>query len=250
MVSQRNEAFQANWQRFTRLDETSDILASERIGDRRWRWLLPDIAFVIPVVDEAAVAQCIEWQQALHQWFEYEPQPPERLHITLHYVGDLRRHFWQWRLTTWGRASLRKLAERAGAALADVAPFEVLIGPLNAFPGGLFAEVHGDDHQLDRMRDAIKAALPWRASLLYIGRAYLPHVTLGYWGHQPVGPLVNALRRYREIDAVPLRVERVKFTIYARDAVPLRSDVLRTAREEVIAEYRLQPADVSENMGG
>lgn len=238
-MSHRDEAFQANWQRFTRLAETSDTLADERIGDRRWRWRLPDIAFVIPVENEAAVARCVEWQQALRQWFEYEPQPADRLHITLHYLGDLRHHFWQWRLTTWGRASLRKLAEQTRVALAEFGPFEVLIGPLNAFPGGLFAEVHGDDGQLDRMRNAIKAALPWRASLLYIGRAYLPHVTLGYWGRQPVDPLVQALSRYRDIDPVPLRVERVKFTIYARDAVPLRRDVLRTAREEVIAKYDL-----------
>lgn len=237
----RRTAFQATWERFTRISETVDSLADERVGDRRWRWRLPDIAFIIPIDDEDVIAQCVQWQQALRAFFDYHPQPPERLHITLHYVGDLRRNWWEWRRTTWSRASLPQLAERVRWVFASLQPFTVEIGPLSAFPTALFAEVH-DGNQLDRMRDALIAALPRRASLLFADREYLPHVTLGYWGLQAVPDVVNALEAYRQAPPVSYRVERVKFTTYIRDSVPLQPDILARAREEILTEYKLTGA--------
>lgn len=233
-----DDAFQANWDQFVKLSETFDTLVDERHGDRRWRWLLPDIALIVPVDDDRVVARCQEWQQAFAEHFDYDPQPANRLHITLHYLGDLRRHIWQWRLTTWRRTTLSDFVPRIREALADIQPFEVTVGPLNAFPVVLFAEVH-DDGQLRAMRTRILDVLPRRAKLLHSPGNYLPHITLGYWGKRAVAPIVELISQYRDSDPVRLRVDRVKFSTYSRTLVPLQHDVLRTAREDVIAEYRL-----------
>jgi len=235
---QRDGAFQAVFDRFSGLSETVDILADERSGARRWRWLMPDIAFIIPIDDEAVITQCQTWQRALGHYLDYDPQPAHRLHITLHYLGDLRRYFWQWRLTTWRRAALDGFVPHIRAALTAVPPFEVTIGPLNAFSSVLFAEVH-DAGQLTALRARLLSALPRRAALLHPSQHYLPHITLGYWGKRAIAPLAVALEPYRQVDPLHLRIERVKFTTYARVLEPLRRDVLSTATEDIIAEYHL-----------
>ncbi|MBN1966947.1 MAG: hypothetical protein JW910_20005, partial [Anaerolineae bacterium] len=62
----------------------------------------------------------------------------------------------------------------------------------------------------------------------------------GLWGKQPAPPLVEAMRPFRRVEPVTLRVEQVHLTIYTRDNVPLRRDMLRVAEEEIIATYRLR----------
>lgn len=234
----RENSFRSSWDQFTGLSETFDTLVDERLGERRWRWLLPDIALIIPVDDERVIARCQEWQQTFASHFDYDPQPVDRLHITLHYMGDLRLHFWQWRLTTWRRETLSGFVPRIGQVLVDIKPFDVMVGPLNAFPVVLFAEVH-DDGPLKAMRSRILDALPRRATLLHAPENYLPHITLGYWGKRAVAPLAKLIAQYREQEPVRLHVERVKFTTYSRTIVPLAHDVLRTASEDIIAEYHL-----------
>ncbi len=228
-------AFQRIWKRFSRLKTTRDEIANERaVGPR------PYLTFLIPLDDEAVRARCAAWQQALHAYLPYTPQPVERLHISLHYMGYLREGRWRWGLRSWQREMLPVLAERARAALRAFAPFEVWIGPLNAFAGVLIAEVHDPQGRLHAMRRALKRALPWRARLSYSPYPYMPHVTLGYWGKQPVAPLLRALRAYREVEPIRFRVRRVRFTVYRRDTVTNPSETLAQAQEEIVAEYMLQ----------
>ena len=239
----RNDAhaFRRIWERFVRLKTTRDELADGRSAAQR-----PYLTFLIPLDDEAARARCVAWQEALRPHLRYTPQPPERLHISLHYMGYLREQAWRWSLRTWQRSALPVLAERARPVLSAFAPFDVLIGPLNAFAGALIAEVHDPQGELHRMYAALKRALPWRARLGYSPYPYVPHVTLGYWGEQPAAPLVRALRRYREAEPVRFRVRRVRFTLYTRGMAVVPSDVLVEAQEEVLAEYVLQGTPAGE----
>lgn len=236
-MSHRDQVFQAMWRYFAQSETTVDVLAQERRVEPRF---LPDISFLMPVDDEAVIAQCRVWQAAFADRFQYLPQPLHYLHITLHYMGDLRRWYWQTGPTLWRRAVLPAIAEQIRAALENFPAFEVQIGPLTAFPSALVAEVHDPGAELDALRETLKAALPERAWPPSRFGGYVPHVTLGYWGEQPVAPLAAAIEPFRDDDPLPLRINRVKFTTYMRDPAALRPDVLVTAREEVIAGYQLR----------
>jgi len=238
----RSPVFAAKWEQFTRLRRTEDTVAHEQQGLRRWL-LLPFIAFVIPIEDPAVREQLVAWQNALRDTMPYTPQPVERAHVTLHYVGQLRTRSWLLLPNTWHRNSLRWMAARAQAALAQCHEFTIGIGPLNAFSNVLFAEVHdGPGECLRATRLRLRRALPLRARPSSPWN-YLPHVTLGFWGEQPAAPLVERLRPFREAEPVPLRVTCIRFTVYWRAAPPAAHDFLLRARQEVIAEYPLAPRD-------
>jgi len=213
-------------------------LASERRGLRRWL-LLPHIAFVIPIEDPVVMEQLVHWQEALRPWLLYDPQPEDRLHITLHYVGVLRSKPWLWLPHSWTRAALFQIAGQVRETLENIAAFELWLGPLNAFPNVLFAEVRDRDQCLRQLRIKLRRRLPVRARPPSPW-PYTPHITLGNWGRQPAAPLVKAMQPYRIVEPVPFRVARVRLTVYTRDSSPLRRDALRAAQEEVIADYQLK----------
>jgi 2'-5' RNA ligase len=236
-VLRQEQPYASKWEQFTRLGHTQDSLAAERRGLRRWL-LMPVVAFVIPVDDTAVIVQLTRWQNALRPWLPYDPQPAERLHITLHYAGGMRQRLWRWIPYSWNRAALPALAERVRPILTDVSCFEIRVGPLNTFPNALIAEVQDDRECLRALRTRLRRALPLRARPP-MPWPFLPHVTLGYWGKQPTAPLVNMIRPFREAEPVKLDIKRVLLTVYTRDATPPHSDVLRTAQEEVVAEFTL-----------
>ena len=227
------------WQRFCRLRWTQDNLAEERRGWRRWL-LRPVVAFIVPIDDAAVLAQLQSWQSALAPWLAYAPQPADRLHITLHIAGRLSP--WPWLLLPnfWRRRDLERLAEGVESLVRGMEVFAVGLGPLNAFPNALFAEVQDETDCLRTLRTGLRRTLPRRARPP-LRWPFVPHVTLGFWGRQPTGPLIAALTPFRSVQPVPLRVERVRLTIYAMDEGPSRVDLLRTAREEIIAEFVLKP---------
>lgn len=226
------------WQKFVQIASTEDSLAKERRFWRRWL-LLPHIAFLIPIDDPAAVEQLSEWQRAFEPWLKYDPQPAERLHITLHQVGTLRPSPWMLLPNTWQRDALFKLVARVEDAIQTLAPFEIGIGPLNAFPNALIAEIQDIHRCLQTLRARVRRALPLRARppSQWI---YAPHITLGYWGEQDAAPLIDRLRSFRMVEPQTTRVDRVKLTVYTRNTIPNKRDLLATAQEDVIAWFSLQ----------
>jgi 2'-5' RNA ligase len=238
MLLRRTRSYATIWERFGHLSQTQDSLALEHRG--LWRWLLlPQAAFVMPIDDPEATKHLTRWQEAFSPWLPYDPQPEDRLHITLQHVGLLRYKPWLWLPNSWRPAALSRLAEQVRAALESVEAFDLQLGPLNAFPNVLFAEVHDSDQCLRLLRTKLRRGLPMRARPPSRW-PYLPHVTLGNWGRQPAAPLVNALRPYRVAQPVPFRVTHVRLTVYTRNALPLRRDTLRVAQETVIADYQLK----------
>lgn len=233
------ERYAATWMRFARLNHTTDSLAQERRGYRRWL-LLPYLAFIIPITDVGAVAQLTAWQAALRPWLVYDPLNADQLHITLHMVGSLRYGLGMLMPHTWRRAALKGLAERAGMVIHGVAPLDLRLGPLNGFPNALVAEVQDDRQCLRLLRARLLRTLPARARPLRPW-PYLPHVTLGYWGRQAAQPIREALEPYRSADPVTCRVTRIEFTIYYRETGDVTPQAVNKAREEVIAAYTLGP---------
>jgi 2'-5' RNA ligase len=233
------QPYAAKWDQFTRLAITKDSLAADRRGLRRWL-SRPYITFIVPIDDPAVIRQLAAWQEALRPWLYYDPQPANRLHITLHYVGGLQRRIWL--PHTWRRAAVVALGQRARAALESQTPFTVRIGPLNAFSNALIAEVQDEQECLRMLRVKLRRALPLRARPVSPW-PYLPHITLGYWGEQPAAPVIAAVQPWRDVTPVSLDVERVRLTIYAlEDGAPHR-DTLLTAQERIITEFRLKGQD-------
>jgi 2'-5' RNA ligase len=237
-VSRYAQRYASLWNQFARLDQTRDSLAAERRGWRRWL-LHPYVGFVIQIDDQTVTNQLAEWQQAFRSWFQYDPIPPEQFHISLHHVGMLRGSGWPQLPNLWRRGALTQLAEQVREVLDGCPAFTVQAGPLNAFSNALFAEVQDDDHALRWLRAKVRKALPLRARPP-MPWAYVPHVTLGYWGKQPAAPIRDALRSYREIERVPFRVRLVEFTTYTIDPAPNRRDLFLTAQEDIIAAYHLK----------
>lgn len=161
-MQRRTLSFERTWEQFTQLNVTQDSLALEQHGVRRWL-MLPYLALLIPIDDPAVQAQLIAWQRAFTPWMDYDPQPADRLHVTLHYVGGLRYRSWVLLPHSWKRAALPRLADQMRAALQGFEPFTIVIGPLNAFASVLFAEVHDPDNCLRLLRATLRRALPLRA---------------------------------------------------------------------------------------
>lgn len=237
-MSPRAQPFAAKWHQFARLDYTSDMTTLRQRP--LWRVLqLPYVGVIIPIDDPAVVEQLVAWQDALRSFMAYDPQPVDKLHITVHYLGALRQRPWYLLPYSWRRASLPDLSACIEQAVRSSPPFDVRIGPLNAFPNALIAEVHECERRCLRMlRANIRRALPLRARPP-APWSYLPHITLGLWGTQDVAPIVEALRPYRDAEPLTFRVTCVKFTVYTRDDDPLDPHYLKNASEELIGEFEL-----------
>ena len=230
--------FDGLWQRFSQLAYTSDTLNTWSI---RWRrWLTPiSASFIIPIADSTISRYLIEAQQPLAPYMTYTPQPAEKLHITLRLVGYVRAGLML--PDTWTRSELHALANHARTLFAKFPPFEVRVGPINAFPNVAIAEVH-DEGQLRLLETAIGELIP-KARRTRRPYPLIPHVTLGYFGRRPAAPIIEALRPLRSLPPMLLTVDRVALTLYYRrgGSYPTKY-LLRHSVEEVIATLPLKSA--------
>lgn len=223
--------FDTIWQRFTRLSHTTDTLST---WSMRWRrWLTPaNISFIVPITDPVVSSYLIEAQRRLVPYMTYTPQPPGKLHITVRLLGYLRAGLPL--PETWRRSELQALANHAQTLFAKLPVFDVRVGPINAFPNVAIAEVH-DEGQLRLLETAVNELIP------HIHRTpqpypLIPHITLGYFGRRPTGPIIDALRPLRNLPALPLIVDSVALTLYYRSSGSYPSKyLLHQSVEEVVA---------------
>lgn len=222
--------FDALWLRFHLLHSTTDTINSW--SARLRRWIRPiNISFIVPIEDEAVSHYLGTTQEILRPFMKYAPQPSDKLHITIYQVGYLRRGLAL--PGTWTRAELSKIASFASQNSAFMDPFEVIIGPMNAFPNVAIAEVH-DNGNLRLLRAIVAKAVP---PLMRELPAYplIPHVTLGYFGHRPAAPIREALEPLRQMKPIRMRVDRVVMTMYYRKPGPHEpTQALQHSVEEVL----------------
>jgi 2'-5' RNA ligase len=224
--------FEAMWQRFERLPYTTDTMGTWTA--RFQRYLKPiNVSFIVPIEDQAICHYLGEAQMALMPHMYYEPQPPDKLHITLYQLGYLQTtgfHF----PGTFSRAELASIANRAREYLALFKPFDVQIGPINAFPNVAIAEVH-DQGRLRLLSNLIIQTVPRGLGVLP-RYPLIPHITLGYFGRQPAPPVRNVIRPLRRMKPVIMQIDRVDMTLYYGKAGPYeRPHALVHSHEEVIA---------------
>ena len=230
--------FDALWQRFGLLSSTSETLNTWPI---RWRrWLTPiNVSFIIPVADAAISQYLIDAQKSLAPYMTYTPQPAEKLHITLRLVGYVRAGLLL--PDTWTRSELHALSNHARTLFAKFPPFEVQVGPINAFPNVAIAEVH-DEGQLRLLETAIGELIP-KARRTRRPYPLIPHITLGYFGRRPAAPIIEVMRPLRNLPSMPLAVDRVALTLYYQRGGSYPSKyLLRHSVEEVIATLPLKSA--------
>jgi 2'-5' RNA ligase len=231
--------FDSLWRRFERLSSTTDTLGSWTMRLRRW--LLPvNVSFIVPIEDHHIADYLGRVQKLLRPNLFYAPQPTEMLHITLYQIGYLRslpiRLF-----KGWSPGQLHQIADLAGQYLALLKPFEVQIGPINAFPNVAIAEVH----DMGKLRLLYKIVAQSISPVLAPLPPYplIPHITLGYFGTRPAAPIRNLIRPLRNWPALNYTVDHVKLTLYYRKPghyVP--SEALLHSVEEVIASMPIGAA--------
>ena len=156
------------------------------LPNRLRRWLTPvNVSFVIGIEDEAVCRYLMDAQEALIKHMDYAPQPQDKLHITVYQVGYLRTGLVL--PGTWTPEQLHQIAGLARETLTYIDPFDVLVGPFNAFPNVAIAEVR-DEGKIRLLRAAVSQTVPRLARPL---PAYplIPHVTLGYFGRKPAIPI-------------------------------------------------------------
>jgi 2'-5' RNA ligase len=218
------------WRRFERLNSTTDTMSSWR---NQWQRLLTpvNVSFIIPVEDSVVCDYLGRAQQALRPYMGYDPQPSDKLHITLYQVGFLkqgRRPF----SGRWSRPQLDRIASLAREYLQLLRPFDVTIGPINAFSNVAIAEVR-DGGRLRFLRDVLTQALPRRI----VAPTYplIPHITLGYFGKQPAAPIRNVLRPMHTWGPLSFTVDRVYLTLYYRKPGPYpRKLALQNSVEDIL----------------
>jgi 2'-5' RNA ligase len=227
--------FDKLWTRFKRLRYTTDSINS---WQARWqRWLTPiNVSIIVPIEDEAVCQYIIAAQEALRPFMSYAPQPHDKLHITVYQVGYLRTGLAL--PGTWTREALGRIQSQAGRNLRLIEPFNVQVGPFNAFPNVAIAEVH-DEGKLRLLRAVVARAMPPLSRPLPT-LPLIPHVTLGYFGLRPAGPIHQAMLPLRRVPPVVMRVDRLDMTLYYRKPGPHDpSRALVHSTEEVIATLRL-----------
>lgn len=137
-----------------------------------------------------------------------EPLAADEFHVTVQTVG---------RATGLDPSGVRALRAAARAALADVAPFALLLGGVNAFPDNPFVEARG-----------WRPLLEVRARLRAVHRATLgeeppgpehavPHLSLAYVRRPaPAAPLAGAAAALRDEPVGRLGVRSVELVCLAR----------------------------------
>lgn len=231
--------FDAEWQRFERLAYTTDTFRN--LPARVRRWITPvNVSFIIPIEDQVVCAYLSRAQEALKPHMAYAPQPADKLHITLFQLGFLRSIPFQVR-GGWSRTQLDQIAHLVGQYMSLVTPFEVQIGPVNAFPNVAFVEVH-DLGKLRLLSGVVSQAIP-PLQLRLPRFPMVPHVTLGFFGRRPAAPIRNTLRPMRNWPPVSFRVEHVDLTLYYPQPGPYSlSRILQHSVEEVIVTLPLGEA--------
>jgi 2'-5' RNA ligase len=223
--------FDLMWQRFQRLSRTTDSL--NKWSARFKRWLTPvNVSFVIPINDPTVCDYLCRAQEALRPHLQYDPQPADKLHITLFQLGYLKQtplpipHLWK-------KAQLYKIATLAQEYLRLMESLDVEVGPINAFPNVAIAEVR-DQGRLRLLRRLISRAIP--PMLLPLNFPLIPHITLGYFGSQPTTPICETILPMRNWPHLPLKIDHVEMTLYYRKPELYKpSEALIHSEERVMA---------------
>ncbi len=168
--------------------------------------------------DAAATARIAAVRQSLTDAGIGHVIPSEFLHVTVQSLGNL------------GEGGLTgQIADELGAAvtgaLAECAPFSVVLGAVNTFHGAAFIEVHeaSDGAPLHAMQRAVVDALVaanW-VPVRHPERPYVPHLSICYYDRDySVRQVADALSSHRSETFGSLRVDAIELVRIVGNGTP------------------------------
>jgi len=149
--------------------------------------IAPDLAapqrlFIALWPDPATRAAIARWQQAWNWPLHAAPVKAERLHLTLHFLGDVSAH---------------RVGEIAQGLRRPFEPFELALGHGEVWPNGVAVlESAGTPLQLERLHTALRDAVT-ALGFAVDTRPFRPHVTLSRRAGGAKPPAQNARLRWR-----------------------------------------------------
>lgn len=201
------------WEAFTRAPGTAD----GRHDTPRWRGSSgPYAACVVRVPAELLQPQLSGIRDRLRGLSEARLHPDHFLHIMLQELGFVVPH--PSRRDEISSVRLEEFAQSAIEPVSSTAPFEIALGPVNAFEDAVFLET-GGGARLSKLHSRLfeLAAIPSEPDF-----SYLPHCTLAHFtGIASTASAVAALTPFRSEPLGVLRVTEVEIvTMDATETYP------------------------------
>jgi 2'-5' RNA ligase len=205
VTSETSASFEDAWRRFR---ETASVRVGSGIEDEWVQGRAQLLAFMVRILDHrirSAIAGLVEKLRGLPCLDLY---PEDCWHITVKMVGF--HVVKKTRPDEVLRRDIGPILYAAERALAGQPPFDVEMGPVNAFQDAIFLEVH-DDGRLKALHQRLLAALSRYPRFAQDGDSYLPHLTLArYVSQEGLAALKERLAPLRSDKLGPLPVRRVE----------------------------------------
>ena len=222
--------FESAWRRFQDADSLR-LLESTL----EWEWTrgrTDYFAFLIAVSDEAVREYCSRMIAEVAGIAGVDPYPERYWHLTIKGVGFLAEE--PSGEDEVSAADVERLAEAVRPALESQAPFEVTVGPVNAFAEVVMLEAH-DGGATRCLNLALLESAPDLQRYAVDGEMFLPHVSIArFSSNEGLAELKETLGRLRETgEAGP--------TFTATEALLIRAHLAREAPEfDLVAHYPLR----------
>ncbi len=200
--SELQTSYRRVWEAFTRAPGTAD----GRHDTPRWRGSTgPYAACIVRVPADMMQPQLSGVRDQLEHLSEVRLHPDHFLHIMLQELGFVVPH--PSRPDEISRDRLEEFAQSAVDPVSNASPFEITLGPVNAFEDAVFLEIGGGT-RLIRLHHRLfeLAAIPSDPDY-----PYLPHCTVAHFtGVSSTANAVAAISPFRSAPLGTLRVTEVE----------------------------------------
>lgn len=212
--SELQSSYRRVWEAFTRTPSTAD----GRHDTPRWRGSTgPYAACIVRVPAELLYPQLAGIRDHLQDLSEVRVHPDHFLHIMLQELGFVVPH--PSRRDEISADRLEEFAQSAIDPVSSASPFQIELGPVNAFEDAVFLET-GGGARLSKLHSRLfeLAAIPSEPDF-----PYLPHCTLAHFtGVSSTAAAVAALTPYRSEPLGVLQVTEVEIvTMDAAEPYPV-----------------------------
>lgn len=212
--SELQSSYRRVWEAFTRAPSTAD----GRHDTPRWRGSSgPYAACIVRVPAGLLQPQLAGVRDRLHGLAEVRIHPDHFLHIMLQELGFVVAHPSRRDEISSGR--LEEFAQSAIDPVSSTSPFEIALGPVNAFEDAVFLET-GGGARVSKLHSRLfeLAAIPSEPDY-----PYLPHCTLAHFtGAASIASAVDALTPFRSQPLGTMRITEVEIvTMNAAEPYPL-----------------------------
>lgn len=211
------QSIQADYRRVWDAFERAPSTADGRHDTPRWRGASGPYAICMIRVPAAALQPALQRvRDAITGLPEVRLHPDHFLHITLQELGFVVEH--PSRPDEISASRLEEFAQSAIEPVTSARPFEITLGPVNAFEDAMFLEVGGGS-RVGKLHSRLfeLAAIPQEPAY-----AFLPHCTLAHFtGAMSPDAVSAALQPFRTEPLGRLQITEVEIvTMDASEAYP------------------------------